>query len=163
MTLDERICVLERRCRRLTGGLVLLLVLAGVGVFMGASRTETKDETLRTQRLEIVDSDGKVRLCLGAAEEGFGLMIYDAEGHVQAALTDTPRGAAMRVAKDGGEIRLTAAGAQSLSVRDVGGKPRAVLFVTKYGEPQFQLLDEQGTRLFTAPSQPVSRAVSARP
>lgn len=38
------------------------------------------NDTIRTRKLEIVDENGKVRIRLGSADTGYGLVVYDAQG-----------------------------------------------------------------------------------
>ena len=67
MKLEERVAHLEKRCRRLAG------------ILMGTMAVTT-----------IVDGDGKVRIRLGKADAGYGVIVYDETGRHRATLTDAP-------------------------------------------------------------------------
>ncbi len=154
MTFEQRITKLEKRCRRLTGVLVGTVAVAAVIVLGGAAQNSDR-ETVRTRQLEIVDGDEKVRIRLGQADEGYGLVVYDENGKFNATLTDAPLGAVIELSKDGGGIRLQAGkeGA-GLSVRDPRGKPRAVIHVTN-DKSEFVLKDQKDKTVFSAPARRV--------
>jgi hypothetical protein len=148
--LSERIDSLERRCRLLTRVAYTCLASLVVCLFGGAYVAESFEE-VKTEKLEIVDSNGKVRVRLGKADEGYGIVIYDSAGRYRATLTDAPLGAGMQLIKDGGTVNMFAyQNASGLTVRDGKGKPRAVVAVTKDGST-LQLLDENGQPEFSAP------------
>jgi hypothetical protein len=150
MTLEQRIGHLEKRCRRLTGVLVGTMAVTTVIVLSGAA-PNSELPTVRTRQLEIVDGDGKVRIHLGKADEGYGVVVYDENRRHRATLTDAPRGAVMSLSKNGGDIRLMAMkGSAGVSVRDSEGKPRAVVFVTD-DKSQIVLKDGQEKTVFSAP------------
>lgn len=157
MTCDERITSLERRCRRLTAGLVVLLTLMGVGVLAGAAGRQGA-ETVRARSFEVVDEAGRVRLHLGAADEGYGLVIYDAGGAFRATLSDAPLGAALQLRKAAGGIKLLVTdpaagpvqGGAGLTLSDRQGRPRLIATVAD-NQPRLELRDDKGTSLFQAP------------
>ncbi|MBM4255211.1 MAG: hypothetical protein FJ147_04870 [Deltaproteobacteria bacterium] len=47
---------------------------------------DTSPTVFRTHRLEIVDNKGRVRITLGAEEDGPHLTFYDEQGHIQISL-----------------------------------------------------------------------------
>lgn len=151
MTLEERIEQLEKRCRQLTG-LLLGTMTVAAAIMLGGAAQNADRESVRTQKLEIVDSDGNVRIHLGKADEGYGLVVYDAQGDFNATLTSAPRGAVMQLRKDGGGMRLQAGkDGAGLSLRDGSGKPRAGLVVSNEAS-QIMLKDSTGKTVFAAPT-----------
>ena len=150
MTLEQRVTDLEKRCRRLTGVLVGTMVVSAV-IVLGGAAPNADQETVRTRQLEIVDGDGKVRIRLGPADEGYGVVVYDENGKFNATLTDAPLGAVISLSKGGGGIRLQAGkDGAGLSVRDPNGKPRAVVLVTN-DRSEFVLKDQKDKTVFSAP------------
>ena len=151
MTLEQRVTHLEKRCRRLTGVLVGTMAVSAVIVLGGAAPNSDR-ETVRTRQLEIVDDDGKVRIRLGQADEGYGVVVYDERGNLNATLTDAPLGAVIQLKKDGSGIRLQAGkDGAGLSVSDPKGKPRAVIVVTN-DKSEFVLKDQTDKTVFSAPA-----------
>lgn len=153
MTLEQRVVHLEKRCRRLTGVLIGIMALSAVIVLGGAAAQEDNadKETVRTRQLEIVDGDGKVRIHLGKADEGYGVVLYDENGRFNATFTDAPLGAVLQLSKDGSGLRLQAAkDGAGLSIRDTKGKPRAMVLVSD-DKSQMVLKDQEGSTVFTAP------------
>lgn len=150
MTLEQRVRHLEIRCRQLTGVLIGTMAVTTVIVLAGAAPNSDKPN-VRSQQLEIVDGDGNVRIRLGKADEGYGVVVYDENGRHRATLTDAPRGAVMSVSKNGGDIRLMAMEESAgLSVRDNKGKARAVVLVTN-DKSQIVLKNQQEKTVFSAP------------
>ncbi|MDG2220510.1 MAG: hypothetical protein P8L85_03970 [Rubripirellula sp.] len=150
MTLEQRIGQLEKRCRRLTGMLMGTMAVATFLILGGAAQNSATS-SLQTQKLEIVDGNGGVRIRLGKADEGYGVVIYDEQGRFRATLTDAPRGAVMSVSKGDGGIKLMAMeGVAGLSVRDSTGNPRAVVQVTQ-DKAEIALRDQQNETVFSAP------------
>ena len=150
MTLECRLEQLEKRCRQLTGVLMGTMAVTAVIVLSGAA-PNADPEHVRTRQLEIVDEDGNVRIRLGRADEGYGVVVYDENGRFNATLTDAPRGTVMSLSKGGSGIRLQASqkGA-GLSVRDSKGKPRVVVFATN-DRSQIVLKDQQEKTVFSVP------------
>jgi len=150
MTLEQRMGQLEKRCRQLTGLLIGTMAVAAVIVLGGAAPNADR-ETVRTQQLEIVDDDGKVRVLLGKADEGYGVVVYDEKGNFNATLTDAPLGAVIQLKKNGSGIRLQAGkDGAGLSVRDPRAKPRVIVVVSD-DKSQIVLKDQEGATVFSAP------------
>ena len=153
MKLEQRIAQLEKRCGRLTALYIGTLAVAAV-VFLGGAASQKNGvdaETVRTQRLEIVDGDGAVRVRLGQADAGYGVVVYDENGHANATLTDAPLGAVIQLSKQGSGIRLQAGkDGAGFSLRDTKGKPRAIIFVSD-DESQIMLKNQDGNTVFSAP------------
>ena len=61
-----------------------------------------RQESLRSS------TKGNVRIRLGRADDGYGIVVYDSDGKFGATLTDAPLGAAMQLSKDGGSIKMLA-------------------------------------------------------
>jgi len=151
MTFEQRVTHLEKRCRRLMGVLVGTMVVAAVIVLGGAAPNSDR-ETVRTRQLEIVDGDGKVRIRLGQADEGYGVVVFDEKGKFNATLTDAPLGAVIQLKKGGSGIRLQAGkDGAGLSVRDPKGKPRAIVAVTN-DKSELVLKDQKDKTVFSAPA-----------
>jgi hypothetical protein len=150
MTHDKRIEQLERKCNRLTVALTGIMVLAVAIVCVAAKPNPVKD-SLQARKLEIVDGDGNVRIRLGPADEGYGLVVYDVDGKFRATLTDAPLGAVSQLSKDGGSIKLMALkDGCGITIRDKDGAPRALMLQQKEG-PQIMLKDGEGKTVFSAP------------
>lgn len=150
MTQDQRIAQLEGRCHRLKLSMIGLMLVSVAILGVAAKPNPVKDRLL-AKRLEIVDNDGKVRICLGPADEGYGLVVYDEEGLFRATLTDAPRGAVMQLRKAGGSISLMAMqDVCGITIRDQDGKPRALMLQQKEGS-QIMLKDKKGKTVFSAP------------
>ena len=149
-TLEERLEQLECKCRnlrRIVGGFVVVVAAA---CLTAAAPNPAKD-SIQTKSLEVVDGDGKVRVRIGPADEGFGLVVYDKDGAAQATLTDAPLGAVMSLKKQGGAIQLMATiDGCGMSMRDENGDPRA-LTVYQKNESQIMLKDKEGKTVFSAP------------
>ena len=148
--LEQRLEQLECKCRNhrrvLTG-----VVMAVAAVALVAAAPKPGREPVQTEKLEIVDANGKVRIRLGPADEGFGIVVYDENGRFRATLTDAPRGAAMSISKGGGSINLMAMEKGSgITIRDQDGKPRTLLLLKEDGAT-IMLKDQKGTTVFSAP------------
>lgn len=125
--------------------------MAGAAVLLVAAAPNPAKEALQTSKLEVVDKEGKVRIRLGQADEGFGMVVYDKDGAFQATLTDAPLGAVMQLRKEGGGITLMAMeGGCGMTMRDEDGKPRA-LIVHQENRSEIMLKDKEGNTVFSAP------------
>ena len=150
MNNEERIGHLETKCRRLTLALSGMMVMAVAMLFI-AAKPKADNDTIQTRKLEIVDENGKVRIRLGSADAGCGLVVYDAQGQFRATLTDAPLGAVSQLKKDGGSIKMMAMqNGCGITMRDGDGKPRAIILQHKEGS-QIILKDADGKDLFSAP------------
>jgi len=150
MTLDQRVEQLERRCRQLRRVLIAMTVAIAAVVLVGAA-PKPAEGALQTRSLEVVDGDGNVRIRLGPADEGYGLVVYDRDGRFQATLTDAPLGAVLSVRKSGGSISLMALeDGCGMTMRDRGGKPRALVLLQE-DAPEIMLKDQEGKTVFSAP------------
>jgi hypothetical protein len=150
MTPEERLQQLESKCRRLSIALTSLMVAGATALLVAAAPKPAKD-TLQTKGLEIVDTNGKVRIRLGSADAGYGLVVYDEQGSFKATLTDAPRGAVMQLRKEGGGIKLMAMeGGCGMTMRDENGKPRALIVYQEKGS-EIMLKDKEGNTVFSAP------------
>ena len=88
--MEERIDHLERKCRRLTMTVTVMIVLAIASICVAASPNHGK-EAIQASKLEIMDTEGNVRIRLGHADAGYGVVVYDRDGKFRATLTDAPR------------------------------------------------------------------------
>jgi len=108
-------------------------------------------ENIQTRKLQVVDVDGKVRVELGPADEGYGLVVYDKDGAFQATLTDAPLGAAIQLRNGGGSVSLMAMdGGCGITLRGKNGMPRALMLHEEDKGPEFILQDEAGKAIFSA-------------
>jgi len=118
-------------------GLILVLaVIAGLvggavsnrflhGFTFLTQQTPQQGEILRTQRVEIIDQEGKRRAWFGLSPQGnTGIGLYDQEGHVRAALSVTPD-------------KVT-----GLMFTDQEGTRRGGFIVSPDGEPAVELYDK---------------------
>ncbi len=150
MTNEKRIGHLETKCKRLTLALSGMMVMAMAMLFI-AAKPNADEDTIQARKLEIVDENGKVRIRLGTADAGYGLVVYDAQGQFRATLTDAPLGAVSQLKKDGGSIKLMAMkNSCGITMRDGDGKPRAIILQQKEGS-KIMLKDTEGKDLFSAP------------
>ena len=150
MTNEQRIGHLETKCKRLTLALSGIMVMAVAMLFIAAKPNGNEDR-IQAKKLEIVDEDGKVRIRLGSADAGYGLVVYNAKGQFRATLTDAPLGAVSQLKKDGGSIKLMAMkNGCGITMRDRDGKPRAIILQQKEGS-KIMLKDAEGKDLFSAP------------
>ncbi len=152
MTREQRIGHLETKCKRLTLALSGMMVMAVAMLFIAAKPKDDED-TIQARKLEIVDENGKVRIRLGSADAGYGLVVYDDQGQFRATLTDAPLGAVSQLNKDGGSIKLMAMkNGCGITMRDGDGKPRAIILQQKEGS-KIMLKDAEGKDVFSAPEQ----------
>ncbi|MGB6222291.1 hypothetical protein [Haloferula sp.] len=148
--LEKRLDHLECNCRNLRRALAGV-VIGGAAVFLVAAAPNPAKEALQTRRLEVVDADGNVRVRIGPADEGYGLVVYDEDGASHATLTDAPLGAVMSLKKGGGGITLMAMEKGcGITMRDENGKPRA-LVVHQKDRSEILLKDKEGNTVFSAP------------
>ena len=148
--MKERIDQLERKCKRLTLTVTGMIVLA-VGAVCIAAKPNSQKDGIQTDKLEIVDDEGNVRIRLGRADAGYGVVVYDADGKFRATLTDAPLGAGMQLIKDGGSIKMLAMKQGcGFTIRDADGKPRAMMIQHDAGS-QLILKDGTGENTFSAP------------
>ena len=152
MTNEQRIGHLETKCKRLTLALSGMMVMAMAMLFI-AAKPNADEGTIQARKLEIVDENGKVRIRLGSADAGYGLVVYDAQGQFRATLTDAPLGAVSQLKKDGGSITMMAMqNGCGITMRDGDGKPRAIILQREEGS-QIMLKDADGKDVFSAPEQ----------
>ena len=148
--MKERIDKLERKCKRLTLAVTGMMVLA-VGAVCIAAKPNSQKDGIQTNKLEIVDDEGNVRISLGRKDSGYGVVVYDADGKFGATLTDAPLGAGMQLRKDGGSIKMLALKQGcGITIRDANGKPRAMMVQHDEGS-QLILKDGTGKNTFYAP------------
>ena len=125
------------------------MVLA-VGAICIAAKPNSNEGGIQASKLEIVDEKGNVRIRLGRADDGYGIVVYDSDGKFGATLTDAPLGAAMQLSKDGGSIKMLAMKQGcGITIRDTDGKPRAMMLQNQEGS-QLILKDRIGKNTFSA-------------
>lgn len=139
MTLEQRVVRLERRNRLLTAA--LLVVLGGAVAWRPAPQ-----ETVRAQRLEVVDDRGRVRGVLEAGEDGPSLRLLDVAGVARASLEDAADGTALYLRDAEGTVRVGAAqfahGGGGFALHGPGSKGTAVLYLK--GQASLTFLDDDG-------------------
>jgi len=171
VTHENRIQQLENRCRRLNAAVIVLVALMGIALFArvgrhdagadadgrvgrhdaGADADAGADGRVRTQKLEIVDSEGTVRIALGEGDDhGYGVILNDPSGKFRVALFEAPRAAGLNITKGSAYTLLVGEDSSSFSLRKAGGTARAVVSVTQDGA-RMQLRDQQGEVVFPAP------------
>ena len=150
MNLKEQIDQLERKCKRLTLAVTGMMVIAVAAVCIAANPNPNKDG-IQASKLEIVDEEGNVRIRLGRADAGYGIIVYDSNGKFGATLTNAPLGAGMQLRKDGGSIKMLAMKQGcGITIRDTNGNPRAMMLQNQEGS-QLILKDRIGKNIFSAP------------
>tara|TARA_A100001037_G_scaffold269491_1_gene263685 strand:+ start:511 stop:966 length:456 start_codon:yes stop_codon:yes gene_type:complete len=150
MTTEQRIEHLETKCNRLSFALTGMTLLSLAILCVAAKPNDVKDN-VQAKKLEIVDDDGKVRIRLGPADAGYGLVVYDEDGQFRATLTDAPQGAVSQLRKAGGSIKMMAMeGGCGITIRDQDGKPRVLMLQQQEGS-QIMLKDAEGKAVFSAP------------
>ena len=148
--MKERIEQLERKCKRLNLTITGMMILAVGAICISAKPNPNKDG-IQASKFEIVDEKGNVRIRLGRADDGYGIVIYDSNGKFGATLTDAPRGAGMQLSKDGGSIKMLAMKQGcGITIRDADGKPRAMMVQHDAGS-QLILKDGAGKSTFSVP------------
>ena len=150
MQLEDRIARLEKRCRLLSSALGLCLLTAAMIVVTGASGKD--DAAADTKELKIVDADGNTRIHLGKTDGGgYGIVMRDASGGVQASITEIERTTVLRLAKERYEMRLmVGAEAAGFAIRGSNGKLRGGFQVGEK-DSRIEIRDPEGKALFTAP------------
>lgn len=148
--MKERIDQLERKCKRLTLTVTGMIVLS-VGAVCIAAKPNSQKDGIQTNKLEIVDDEGNVRIRLGRADAGYGIVVYDKDGKFGATLTDAPLGSGMQLRKEGGSIKMLAMKQGcGITIRDADGKPRAMMLQQDEGS-QLILKDGAGKSTFSVP------------
>ena len=148
--MKERIKQLERKCKRLTLTITGMMIVA-VGAICVAAKPNPNKDGIQASKLEIVDEKGNVRIRLGRADAGYGIVVYDSDGKFGATLTDAPLGTSMQLRKDGGTIKmLSMKQGCGFTIRDTDGKPRAMMLQNQEGS-QLILKDQMGKNTFSAP------------
>lgn len=151
MTHENRIQQLESRCRRLNAAVTVLVALMGVALLTGAGQGEA-DGPVRTRKLEVVDSEGTVRIVLGEGDDhGYGVKLNDHDGKFRVALFEAPRAAGININKGCRYTLLVGEDGGALNLRAADGAPRAIVSVTQK-ETQIQLQDQDRKVVFLAPN-----------
>ena len=116
--------------------LLSLFVLAGLGVAACRSDGTQASDRLRTRSLEIVDSQGVVRMVLTTVEGGRpSVSLLDDAGNIRGNLFLGDNGAASLVLSDRPRIALL----------DKDSKVRLVEYLDEAGSPVLAEIDGQGT------------------
>ena len=164
MTIEERLAGLERRNWKLTLGLVLTAIAAGVVAVAGAGapgavpRNQFGDtilepapaDVIRARKFELVDENFRVRAVIEARKDGGGRMV------LFGGPTPVPARVVIEVTKDsgagihlygensrgGGGLMATKDGT-SLALFNEDGGEGAILMLNK-GKPSLDLFDENG-------------------
>jgi hypothetical protein len=134
------------------GVVAIVLLVLGIpkrGVIPGA------DQIFRTQRIELVDENGKPRIVLDALKDGVtSIVLQDAAGHKRGAIlvkeNEVTFGCYHAEGKDGIVLNLDKEGQAGLNLCDSLGRPRVGMIVRKLG-PQVVLTDERGNKLWGGP------------
>jgi hypothetical protein len=132
MTIEERLETLERglsaakrRNRYLLIGLVVLGIAWAGTITTGCVQTQTGDKAIRTEKIEVVDSQGRVRASLGVADGGPALAMYDEKGKPRAGLVVTEKVPGLFLYDENGKLRASLGVADDgpgLLLRDLNGK-----------------------------------------
>lgn len=155
MQAEERIARLERRCRILSVGLTAAVCAGGLLVLAGAAQRADDDSTLRTRRIEIIDSEGNARIVIGRVEDDvYGVLVYGPERQIAGKL--------MAGSQNGGEVVIISAGKGRHGVRIIAQEEtagvairdkqalRAAMLVHE-DKAQLQLRGRKNNLVFVAP------------
>ena len=130
---------------------VTVMIVLGIASICVAASPNHGKEAIQASKLEIMDTEGNVRIRLGHADAGYGVVVYDRDGKFRATLTDAPRGAGMQLIKDGGSIKMLAMNQGcGITIRDSDGKSRAMMLQHEKGA-QLILKDGEGKSTFSVP------------
>jgi hypothetical protein len=159
MELQTRVEQLERRCRRLTMALFAIVTIPITVAFVKANQATTQP-IVRTENLEIVDSNGRVRAKLGKSDsESFALTIQTADGRPRISLLGSERGSAVNLFQGGQSIGATSMAAYQdsagVTLRGANGALRAHLLV-EGDRVRLGLWNADGKAVFTAPASGVA-------
>jgi hypothetical protein len=129
-TLEERLSRLEAANRRLRAGAFLVVLVGAVALGVGTSDAKPeRAPTLKVERLEVVDADGRALGVFGIDENG---------------------GASLSVAKalDGPKavLSVTKSGTPGLALRNAAGKAQLIASLGESG-PALVLCDPKGDTL----------------
>jgi hypothetical protein len=146
--LHERLERMERSLRRWRIGAALIVPLAAVGIFAGASADPAARE-LSVQTLRIVDREGKDRIVLTAEPTIPDMTFFDPGGKSRLTLDiDDDHKPVLQFSEAGEEKgRLTVGideGAPMLQIYDHSGKKRLMFGLPKAAGPILRILDEDG-------------------
>jgi len=148
---------LEGRVRKLerTNQLLLTVVgLAGLVLALGGAARTSPTETFQCERLEVVDSEGRVRAVVGTDKEGsVGLFVHDPEGKVRVSVTHDPDQSALFIRDEEGAIRVGVAqfahGGGGVALHGPDAKGAAVLYYKEGGSLIF--FDKEGKQTLRIP------------
>jgi hypothetical protein len=91
-----------RRLERANRVLTLVALAAAFVLVTGSTSQGGSDDTVRSQRFELVDVDGSVRAVLGTDDDGStGLFIHDPNGSLRLSLAHDPDQSALFTARGG--------------------------------------------------------------
>jgi hypothetical protein len=130
--------------------LAAAVLVPAVALLAGAGQNVVWENSLRLNRLDMVDPNGLVRMRVGQVNDEFGLFVYDVRGQVRAALSESRDASGLTISKDGGNIRLLAnrQGAD-ITLRDGRDVVRAVTAATAAGGEL--VIHANGGQVFTIP------------
>lgn len=159
MDLNSRIELLERRCRQLALSLFAIVTIAIGGAFVNSNQVTTQP-TVRTENLEIVDSNGRVRARLGKSDsESFAVTIQTPDGRPRVTLLGGERGGAVNLFQGGptsGAVSMTAyPDSAGVTLRGSNGILRGHLLV-EGDRVRLGLWNADGKTVFAAPASEVT-------
>jgi hypothetical protein len=109
MTVEERLARLERKSRR-QSAMILLLLASIVGLSYVAVRLQRvrRSSTLTAQRIVLLDAQGRERVGLSAQGGQAALMLHDEQGRVRASLDVRAGGPGLTFLDEKGRVRFLA-------------------------------------------------------
>jgi hypothetical protein len=155
MDLEARVELLERRCRRMFLAIFAMAAVAMTAAFVRPNQATTQP-IIRTESLEIVDSNGRVHARLARSDaDTYALMLQTADGRPRLSLVAGERGSGINLFPSGqssGVASLTAdQDAVGLILRGGNGVLRARMLVDG-DRARLGLWNADGSAVFTAPS-----------
>lgn len=129
MTPEQRLSLLENRCRLQSRALVAVVLLGSLALFLGAD-DPVKPQKLQVTELEVVDAEGNVRILLGGSKQGhiehFWGKFTSADGKSSALISDYGQLSLRR--NDGWAALSAGSKGASLQLSAPGLRPRAMLY-----------------------------------
>jgi hypothetical protein len=174
-SLQKRAERLERRQGRFFAGVLLLLA---VFLVAGWQSVQAPQDNLKTHTLSIVDSEGVVRLVLGAPlpnpviegktkerrASATGIIFNDAAGNERGGFGMIGEDGSMNLCFDDAKserncLFFMPKFGNGIAFNDSSGESRAILYLDTTGAPHLLLRDDKGQPLVSLPESPKGSAV----
>lgn len=182
MSIEERVCRLERSNRRWRTTCGGLLLFAAIGFFLAAEKAPAPAEIIQAKRIEVIGADGKASIVLESKPDASSIAVWGPDHQHAAVLVAQERKAAMMLMKNkdapevfaeavdqGGQIGVTdgrdVAGAADRAALNLTGSASGFsIFHVVNGKPESRLSFSKfggGLELRTPGSKAVTRVIGA--